>query len=171
MEEGAEMVSATEQPKTKPKKSIERRTSEVLRIAEALYKERPDWVVFFREIYGAEGVVPRHFNDESELAEFEQSEASVQIQTMITKLRARRDDQSSMREPQRMITVRLPAVVHEALKGEADRLEMSMNQLCISKLMQLLDKELVPARSRSKDKKEKKDEHEDDAIQGSSESV
>lgn len=44
----------------------------------------------------------------------------------------------------RVITVRLPKSLHEALKTEAYGRKTSMNQLCISKLLQVIDAEMVP---------------------------
>lgn len=39
-----------------------------------------------------------------------------------------------VREPNRVITVRLPKSLHEALRTQAHSKEMSLNQLCITKL-------------------------------------
>ena len=38
-----------------------------------------------------------------------------------------------------MVTVRMPRSLHETLKNEAGLLRVSVNTLCISKLMKLLD--------------------------------
>jgi predicted HicB family RNase H-like nuclease len=43
-----------------------------------------------------------------------------------------------------VITVRLPQSLHEALKDEAHAHRTSMNQLCISKLLQFIDGDFVP---------------------------
>jgi hypothetical protein len=40
------------------------------------------------------------------------------------------------KESIRVITVRLPASLHEALKDEAHQRKVSMNKLCINKLVQ-----------------------------------
>jgi hypothetical protein len=44
----------------------------------------------------------------------------------------------------KVITVRLPMSVHDALKEEAHAHKTSVNQLCISKLVQLIDNEFIP---------------------------
>jgi predicted HicB family RNase H-like nuclease len=44
-----------------------------------------------------------------------------------------------------VITVRLPKSLHESLRAEAHDRRTSMNKLCISKLLQVIDDELVPA--------------------------
>ena len=65
---------------------------------------------------------------------------------MLAKLRERTSDSTANgKEPQRVITVRLPKSMHEALKEEAKQHRTSMNKLCISKLLQVVDDELVPA--------------------------
>ena len=43
-----------------------------------------------------------------------------------------------------MITVRLPKSLHESLRTEAHEKRTSMNKLCISKLLQMIDTELIP---------------------------
>jgi predicted HicB family RNase H-like nuclease len=48
-------------------------------------------------------------------------------------------------EPTRVITVRLPKCLHEALRAEAHEHRTSMNKLCISKLLQFIDEGMVPA--------------------------
>ena len=47
-------------------------------------------------------------------------------------------------EPTRVITVRLPKSLHEALRVEAHEHQTSMNKLCISKLLQFIDGDKVP---------------------------
>ena len=44
-----------------------------------------------------------------------------------------------------MITVRLPKSMHEYLRTEAHDLRTSMNKLCISKLLQVIEQDLIPA--------------------------
>ena len=47
-------------------------------------------------------------------------------------------------EPPQVITIRLPRCLHDALRVEAHEHRTSMNKLCISKLLQLIDAEMVP---------------------------
>ncbi|MGE3244133.1 MAG: hypothetical protein AB7I57_23920, partial [Pirellulales bacterium] len=44
-----------------------------------------------------------------------------------------------------VITVRLPKSMHEYLRTEAHDLRTSMNKLCISKLLQVIEQDLIPA--------------------------
>lgn len=117
---------------------------EVYGVAERLYQQNPDWVTFFREILGINGAVRQAFPDPESLSQFEQSEEFSKIQHMLAKLRERRGDSAESKEPTRVITVRLPKSLHESLRTEAHERHTSMNKLCISKLLQIVDEDLVP---------------------------
>ena len=103
-----------------------------------------DWINFFREVLGTDGIVRKMFTTAEELAAFEKTAEHAAIQQMVTKLRERSEQTADDKEPTRVITVRLPKSLHESLKAEAHQHRTSMNQLCISKLIQLIDDELVP---------------------------
>src|SRR5688572_1305700 len=122
----------------------EARRQTVLRQAAQLFQQAPDWVTFFREILGVDGVIRKMFPKPQELLAFEQEAEYAQIQQMLAKLRERKEDPSIEIEPTRVITVRLPKSLHESLKAEAHDRHTSMNKLCISKLLQMIDNELVP---------------------------
>ena len=80
------------------------------------------------------------------LTQFEQTPEYQRIQQMLAKLRENDADlPGGPREPTRVITVRLPKSLHESLRAEAHDRHTSMNKLCISKLLQVVDDELVPA--------------------------
>ena len=113
----------------------------VLQVAERLHAMNPEWVVFFREVLGVEGIVRRTFSDPEALMRFECSPQYARIREMLDGLRARQSDQASAREAQRVVTVRMPRSLHETLKSEADEMRVSVNTLCISKLMKLLDEQ------------------------------
>lgn len=116
------------------------RKQEAFRVALALYQQAPDWVTFFREILGIGGVVRRLFPDDKSLLEFENSEEHAEIQAMLARLR-QQSDRGNVGEPTRVITVRLPQSLHEALQAQAHLHQTSMNKLCISKLLQVIDDE------------------------------
>lgn len=122
------------------------RFREVLQTATDLFERGPDWVTFFREVLGINGVVRRAFPDGTALATFERSGECSAIQQMLVKLREISPlPVDNGEEPTRVITVRLPKSVHEAIRTEALEREISMNKLCISKLLQVIDGPLVPA--------------------------
>jgi predicted HicB family RNase H-like nuclease len=113
----------------------------VLQVAERLYSMNPEWVVFFREILGVDGMVRRTFSDPEDLSRFECSPQYARIREMLDALRSRQQDQPTERETQRVVTIRMPRSLHETLKNEAGLLRVSVNTLCISKLMKLLDEQ------------------------------
>lgn len=120
------------------------RKQEVFRIAGELYSAAPDWVTFFREVLGVDGVVRKMFTTAQEMADFEQSTEYAEIQQMLAKLREKSAADESDREPTRVITVRMPKSLHESLRHEAHNRRTSMNKLCISKLLQVISEELIP---------------------------
>lgn len=124
---------------------VEEKAREVHRIASELYRQQADWVTFFRKIMGVEGVIRRMFSTPAELNTLEQSDEYSQIQQMLAKLRERGGSAADDSEPTRVITVRLPRSLHESLRTEAHEKKTSMNKLCISKLLQVIDEELIPS--------------------------
>ena len=121
------------------------KAQEAHRIAKSLFEQNPDWVTFFREVLGLNGVVRKMFSAEAMIC-FEQSEEFEKIQHMLAKLResSQANQNTATFEPTRVITVRLPKSLHESLRAEAHEKRTSMNKLCISKLLQFIDNDLVP---------------------------
>ncbi|MGE3637504.1 MAG: hypothetical protein AB7G28_03030 [Pirellulales bacterium] len=118
---------------------------QILQTAKRLYEQEPDWVTFFREVLGVDGMVRGSFASLEELAAFERSQEFEQIQKWLVKLREQRNATDTESEPTRVITVRLPKSMHEYLRTEAHDLRTSMNKLCISKLLQVIEQDLIPA--------------------------
>jgi len=117
---------------------------QILQSARQLYEQEPDWVTFFREVLGVDGFVRQAFPSLEELTSFEKSPEYEQIQKWLVKLREQRTASDGESEPTRVITVRLPKSMHEYLRTEAHDLRTSMNKLCISKLLQVIEQDLVP---------------------------
>ena len=61
---------------------------------------------------------------------------------MLARLR-QKSNRGETQEPTRVITVRLPQSLHEALQAEAHLHQTSMNKLCISKLLQVIEDEFT----------------------------
>ncbi len=123
---------------------------DVFRVADEIFRQRPSWVTFFREVLGVDGIVRQAYNTPEALAQFEQTSEYQQIQQMLAKLRESDADMpGGPREPTRVITVRLPKSLHESLRTEAHERHTSMNKLCISKLLQMVDGELIPGEAGS----------------------
>jgi predicted HicB family RNase H-like nuclease len=112
-------------------------------VARALFHQGPDWVTFFREMLGVNGVVRTMFPTQELMGLFELTEEYTEIQQMVAQLRTQanivRPD-----EPTRVITIRLPVSLHESLTDEAHLHRTSVNKLCISKLLQMVDDKFVP---------------------------
>ena len=116
----------------------------ILQSARQLFESEPDWVTFFREILGVDGIVRRQFTRLEDLTAFEKSPEFEQIQKWLVKLREQKNSTDTESEPTRVITVRLPKSMHEYLRTEAHDLRTSMNKLCISKLLQVIEQDLIP---------------------------
>lgn len=123
------------------------RCQKVLQVAKELYGSKPDWVTFFRETLGVNGAARHVFTTQPDYVLFEQSGEYHEIQQMVSNLRSRKIPGNGSNEPTRVITVRLPESLHEALKAEASDHNTSMNKLCISKLLQVLIEATKPKAS------------------------
>jgi len=134
------------QPQFAPQRTEAEKRQEALSFAKQLFLQGPDWVTFFREISGLGGVARRLFPEKEQFLAFEQSAEYSEIQTMISALRNRKGSFADGHEPTRVITVRLPKSLHEALRAEAHDHKTSMNKLCISKLLQTLEEEEAAAK-------------------------
>ena len=125
-----------------PVHASEDRKEAAQRIAAEMFQQQPDWVTFFREVLGVDGLVRKLFASPEDLAAFEKTPEYSEIQQMLARLRER-GALAEGKEPTRVITVRLPKSLHESLRAEAHDRKTSMNQLCISKLLQVIDGEVV----------------------------
>jgi predicted HicB family RNase H-like nuclease len=123
----------------------------ILQAARQLYRSEPDWVTFFREILGVDGIVRRQFGRLEDLTAFEKSPEFEQIQKWLVKLREQKNASDTESEPTRVITVRIPKSLHEYLRSEAHNLRTSMNKLCISKLLQVIEQDLIPREVHDRD--------------------
>ena len=95
-----------------------------------------------------DGIVRRTFQTPDSLMRFECSAEYARIREMLDALRQKQHEKTPVREVQRVVTVRMPMSLHETLKAEAQEMNVSINKLCISKLLKLLDetacRDLVP---------------------------
>ena len=103
------------------------RCQKVLQVARQLFQGNPDWVTFFREVLGVSGAARSVFPSQAEFINFERTTEYSEIQKMVSGLRGRKIPGNSSNEATRVITVRLPESLHEALKAEASDHNTSMN--------------------------------------------
>jgi predicted HicB family RNase H-like nuclease len=108
-------------------------------------RQVPDWETFFREVMGVEGLLARLFPIREQRSAFEETPEYVEIQHIMARLRGRRGRRIPLdRETTKVITVRLPESLHASLIAEASSVGTSMNKLCISKLLQIVEEDLIP---------------------------
>ena len=122
----------------------ELRGREALKLAQEAFSKTGSWVVFYREMLGPEGVVRQLFPTPEQIRSFESSREYAELQEMVAALRSQDPSKGDATEPERMITIRLPKSVHDSLKGEADEMNLSINKLCISKLLQRIESRYIP---------------------------
>ena len=119
-------------------------------------------MTFYREIFGLHRAIRRSYRTLNQRMAFEETETYRVVQEMLKDLRERRppkpegenaakkeDDaaektEKEAPEPLRVITVRIPRSLHDALRVEAQEYHTTMNKLCISKLLQFIDASIVP---------------------------
>jgi len=128
----------------KPAVEFETRCQQAFDVANDLFGNAPTWVCFYRELMGGDGLIPQLFPSHEDFGSFLRCDQYYQVQMMLTALRSRDLPENDPNDPQRMITVRLPKSLHEALCDEAVRLGISVNRLCISRMLQLLDPKMIP---------------------------
>ena len=129
----------------------EDRIRRVRQMADAKYRCEPDWVAFYHEVLGADGIIDQLFPETEQKARFQQTAAFAEIQQMLARLRERDRAPRQPRERTRVLTIRMPYSLHEALRHEAHERKTSLNKLCISKLLQVIDGELVPSQFERRD--------------------
>jgi len=123
---------------------LEERAAEVLRIQVEAFALTDNWVVMYRELLGVEGVVRKLYTTVDEIRAWESSREFDEVHAMLAVLRSQDNGKGDTIESQRMITVRLPTSMHEALKTESEESGLSINKLCITKLLQKMDARFVP---------------------------
>jgi predicted HicB family RNase H-like nuclease len=124
---------------TRAKPLPAQKLAEARRVAVDLYRKRPDWIAFHRALFGVDGEIVRLFSTAAEREAFTQSQEYAQIEAMEEDLRRQRIPSEADPEPTRIITVRLPRSIHEALREEASSRKISINKLCIAKLIKELE--------------------------------
>lgn len=111
----------------------------VMQVLTDLYRQQPDWVDFWRTAYGVDGVLMKAFGTPEAVSQFRETEEGQQIVKMLDNLRTMSKKRRGAVEPTRVITVRLPKSMHDELKQEAHYHQISMNKMCVRKLMEAYD--------------------------------
>lgn len=124
---------------------VQERVQAIQQKAHELFKQKINWATFFREILGKDGIVHKLYSDEKSLVAFHKTKEYLELQEMLNQLRDANGQPPPADEGTRVITVRLPTCLHEALKEEAYLHKTSMNQLCISKLLRQIETDAEPS--------------------------
>ena len=104
-----------------------KKLEEIKHAAEKLFATKPDWMTFYREILGLQGLVRRAFPSLEKMAEFEQTGTYRQIHRMVTELRKITPPKVCIEDTQ-VITIRIPNSMHQALRSEAYELRTKHEQ-------------------------------------------
>ena len=124
----------TETPADDKAAANRRLIDQLLKEAEAIRFKATGWVDFYEQVFGEHGLLRKTFESTRRLREFESTVYYQQLQSWLKELRG--SDHRKSHDGGRMITVRLPKPVHAALRQESHEHKTSMNQLCITKLLQ-----------------------------------
>jgi hypothetical protein len=113
----------------------------ILQEARKLYASRCPWPRFYEAILGPRGLLHQLLTTPEAIAEFVRSPAYKEIQEMLSQLRRRRLRRRGG-ETIKILTVRVPESFHETIAREAAQAGVSINQLCVAKLLQVIDAKL-----------------------------
>jgi predicted HicB family RNase H-like nuclease len=128
---------------------VARRAAQVYQVAQQLFAAAPTWMAFYREILSHNGIGYQLF-PKDEFRQFEATFEFSEIQKMITVLRAGSLPENDPMESLRMITVRLPLSLHKTLCDEAEVRGVSVNQLCISRLLAAIADDCIPSSNKGR---------------------
>lgn len=120
------------------------RAKALMEVAQEVFASTGSWVVFYREMLGIDGAVRKWFPKADEYQKFLRSPHFAELQEMVAALRSQDGPKGDTTEPERMITIRIPKSLHDALAKEAEEAHLSINKLCISKLLQRIEDRYVP---------------------------
>ena len=123
--------------KAKGMTRIAAKAREVLGFARERARHAADWVELHNALFGIGGKATELFATESERAAFTQTEECKQVFALLDRLPAPpvKGFGELLATANGAISVRLPRSVHAALLAEAKAEGVSLNQLCLSKLV------------------------------------
>ena len=114
----------------------------LLQTASALFEGKPAWGAFHDQVFGPSGLVREHYANLVDRGQFQRTGDYAELLGMLADLRDA--DKTNAGAP-RVITVRLPRSLHQTLLLEAAEQHTSLNKLCVSKLLRVLDAAENPA--------------------------
>ena len=127
----------TAKAKAKVSKQIIAKARQVLAFAESKAKEVSDWLELHFALYGVDGKASEPFPTEAERAAYTRTAEYKRINALMDTLPypKEKETQELISSANGAISVRLPRSVHAALLAEAKAEGVSLNQLCVAKLI------------------------------------
>jgi hypothetical protein len=125
-------------PRKTPKQStVAARARQVLEFAEQRAKEAADWIELHNSLFGIGGKATELFPTEAERTAFSRTPERKRISALMDTLPAPpvKGFVELLATANGAISVRLPRSVHAALLAEAKAEGVSLNQLCLAKLV------------------------------------
>ncbi len=145
-----EQVALEMSGRRNPDASHDERCSQIVREASELFGVAPTWTAFYRATLGVDGCIRQLFPTADEMCAYECSDAHEKVLEMLTVLRSRDVPECDPCEQQRMITVRIPKSLHDSICLEANDLKVSVNKLCVTRMLQRVDRQLIPTSSQKR---------------------
>ena len=123
--------------KTRPSQTVAAKARQVLAFAERRVREGADWVELSNALFGLGGQATQAFPTEAERTAFCKTAEYKRILALMDRLPAPpvKELVELAASANGAISVRLPRSVHAALLAEAKAEGVSLNQLCVSKLV------------------------------------
>src|SRR5438270_13136558 len=123
--------------KTRPSQTVAVKARQVLAFAERRVREGADWVELSNALFGLGGQATQAFPTEAERTAFCKTAEYKRILALMDRLPAPpvKELVELAASANGAISVRLPRSVHAALLAEAKSEGVSLNQLCVSKLV------------------------------------
>lgn len=119
--------------------------AKALGAAKRLAASAADWIDLHNKLFGIGGEITRLFADESERAAFSRSPEFAEVMALLDGLKERRGGRAAvgpirerLSRANGALSLRLPKSIHAALLLEAEAEGVSLNQLCLSKLVMQL---------------------------------
>jgi predicted HicB family RNase H-like nuclease len=122
----------------------------IQQVAAELFGVAPTWTAFYRETLGVDGVAHRIFSDSEEYRNYECSDCHSKVLEMLTVLRCKDVTDCDPTEVQKMITIRIPKSLHDRICAEANELDVSVNKLAITRMLQRIDMSMLPLSSQKR---------------------
>lgn len=121
------------------------RAAAALRMANVVAEKSPNWETYFHAVLGAGGIVPRLFPMPEDVRQFADTDEYARIHALLDALKSADQTKAGDMTVTTELGVRIPNSMHASLKAEAEESGVSLNSLCLSKLIQAIDPEFIPA--------------------------